>query len=342
MEEGQIHIVNDSSEYSEEEDSNDVLNLNASTDSLHAAFARIHVLPNHLDRRAQSSTVNGQFPILLHSPASPNGFHNTFGQDGGILDSTFSTYSHEIPSQLEHASQLELALKPVSLYEQWLCRVVRRRDPTSETQKHPIYEMYIEQTDSNVSQGFLMCAKIRRTNNTGAVYDIYLDMLEHVPQKARRKVGQVKSNFLGTSFTIQEEETEREMATVVYEANVLGNRGPRKFKVVVPAMKNKTERYDLAEMEQMPMKHRYLTTLHNKMPQFDPDTGEYLMNFQDRVTEASVKNFQLIHDLDPDYVVMQFGKVADNTFSLDFQYPLCPLQAFGIAITSLDVKLACQ
>ena len=43
-----------------------------------------------------------------------------------------------------------------------------------------------------------------------------------------------------------------------------------------------------------------------------------------------------------DYIVMQFGRVSDEVFTMDFSYPLCALQAFGIALSSFDSKLACE
>jgi tubby-related protein 1 len=43
-----------------------------------------------------------------------------------------------------------------------------------------------------------------------------------------------------------------------------------------------------------------------------------------------------------DYIVLQFGRIGDDVFTLDLQYPLCPVQAFGIALSSFDAKLACE
>lgn len=43
-----------------------------------------------------------------------------------------------------------------------------------------------------------------------------------------------------------------------------------------------------------------------------------------------------------EYVVMQFGRVAEDVFTMDFRYPLCALQAFAIALSSFDSKLACE
>lgn len=43
-----------------------------------------------------------------------------------------------------------------------------------------------------------------------------------------------------------------------------------------------------------------------------------------------------------DYIVMQFGRVAEDVFTMDYNYPLCALQAFAIALSSFDSKLACE
>lgn len=82
--------------------------------------------------------------------------------------------------------------------------------------------------------------------------------------------------------------------------------------------------------------------LHNKTPVWNDDTQSYVLNFHGRVTQASVKNFQLVHDSDPEYIVMQFGRTSEDVFTMDFRYPLCALQAFAIALSSFDGKLACE
>ena len=38
--------------------------------------------------------------------------------------------------------------------------------------------------------------------------------------------------------------------------------------------------------------------------------GAYCLNFGGRVTHASVKNFQLVSEEDPDRVILQFGKAS--------------------------------
>ena len=41
-----------------------------------------------------------------------------------------------------------------------------------------------------------------------------------------------------------------------------------------------------------------LIELHNKTPTWNDDTQSYVLNFHGRVTQASVKNFQIVHDSD--------------------------------------------
>lgn len=41
-----------------------------------------------------------------------------------------------------------------------------------------------------------------------------------------------------------------------------------------------------------------LLELHNKTPVWNDDTQSYVLNFHGRVTQASVKNFQLVHEDD--------------------------------------------
>ena len=66
---------------------------------------------------------------------------------------------------------------------------------------------------------------------------------------------------------------------------------------------------------------------------------------------ASVKNFQLVAAADPsdptssvddETVLLQFGKVADDMFTMDYRQPLSAFQAFAISLSSFGTKLACE
>lgn len=82
--------------------------------------------------------------------------------------------------------------------------------------------------------------------------------------------------------------------------------------------------------------------LQNKQPKWDEVHGGHVLNFQGRVTESSVKNFQLCspHSEDPDEVVLQFGRVGKHKFNMDLRYPMSPIQAFAVCVACLDGKIA--
>lgn len=64
------------------------------------------------------------------------------------------------------------------------------------------------------------------------------------------------------------------------------------------------------------------------------ERGQYRLNFNGRVTMASVKNMILL-DLSEN-TIAQFGKVGGHRFHLDFKHPLNALQAFALALSCLN------
>jgi len=168
----------------------------------------------------------------------------------------------------------------------------------------------------------------------------------------------VKANVLGTEFTILDfaDRTSPtalcpEIGAILYEQNVIGNKGPRKMIALLPAINaegNRTvfmptkvdeglmvEKYKRGETEGM-------IVLGNKQPKWNDQIRAYTLEFHGRVTMPSVKNFQLVDINNPQKILIQFGRVEENKFNLDYQSPLCGLQAFALAVTSLENKLACE
>ncbi|XP_077241374.1 tubby-like F-box protein 8 [Tasmannia lanceolata] len=97
--------------------------------------------------------------------------------------------------------------------------------------------------------------------------------------------------------------------------------------------------------------------LRNKAPRWHEQLQCWCLNFRGRVTIASVKNFQLIAANQPaagaptpsqpappehDKIILQFGKVGKDLFTMDYRYPLSAFQAFAICLSSFDTKLACE
>ena len=83
-----------------------------------------------------------------------------------------------------------------------------------------------------------------------------------------------------------------------------------------------------------------VVVLRNKAPRWHEQLQCWCLNFNGRVTVASVKNFQLVADQDT--VVLQFGKVGKDCFTMDYHYPISAFQAFAICLSSFDTKIACE
>ena len=71
-----------------------------------------------------------------------------------------------------------------------------------------------------------------------------------------------------------------------------------------------------------------------------PSLHTHRLNFDGKVTMASVKNFILCNNEQEQ--IMQFGRTGNNDFYLDVQWPLSLFQAFAIALSSFDSKLGCD
>ncbi|XP_053121736.1 tubby protein-like isoform X4 [Hemicordylus capensis] len=209
---------------------------------------------------------------------------------------------------------------------------------------------------------FLMSGRKRKKSKTSN-YLISLDPVD-LSRDGDGFMGKVRSNVLGTKFTVFDKginpekkpfvpetaKLRQELVAICYETNVLGFKGPRKMTVIIPGMNADNERICIRpKNEHETLLTRYqnqnlqnLIILQNKMPAWNEESQSYVLNFHGRVTQASVKNFQIISEEDPEYIVLQFGRVAPDVFTMDYRFPLCALQAFAICLSSFDGKLACE
>ncbi|MBA0853300.1 hypothetical protein Goshw_015950 [Gossypium schwendimanii] len=140
-----------------------------------------------------------------------------------------------------------------------------------------------------------------------------------------------------------------------YKFNLLKSRGPRRMvcSIKCPLPEENTAEYKHLDNGKMKMPANTTsshTVLKNKAPRWHENLQCWCLNFHGRVTVASVKNFQLSATVDPnsggevdnETVVLQFGKVGDHTFTMDYRQPLSAFLAFAICLTSFGTKLACE
>jgi len=144
----------------------------------------------------------------------------------------------------------------------------------------------------------------------------------------------------------------RVLADIRYAVNVLGARGPRSMSAALFSAEG--------DARDAPT-----DALETAKPMWNAACSAYVLNFNGRVTRPSVKNFQLVRrptrasssrrgteasadatsthdedDEDDDEIVVQFGRVDDDLFTLDFAHPLSPLQAFATCLSAFESKFA--
>jgi tubby-related protein 1 len=191
------------------------------------------------------------------------------------------------------------------------CYIQRRK--TGLGRLFPTYEIYLKDGDQ-----FLLAAR-KRKKNKSSNYLISLDK-DDLARQSGNFFGKLRSNFIGTEFVLYDKGTNpekldqaqkesalvqarQEMGTVLYKQNVLGSRGPRKMKVMVPRIDEGTGQRKVLRPQSTSesMLERYkaakndadVMILKNKPPKWNDQVGAYVLNFNGRVTRASVKNFQL-------------------------------------------------
>nr|XP_057910544.1 tubby-related protein 1-like isoform X3 [Doryrhamphus excisus] len=235
------------------------------------------------------------------------------------------------------------------------CRVTRDQRGMDKS-LYPLYYLHLD----NEKKTFLLAGRKRKKSATSN-YLISIDATD-LSRGGENFVGKLRSNLMGTKFTVFDNalnperalpdmsNARQELAGITYQTNVLGMKGPRRMTVVIPGMDKNNERVPLRprnDYDGLLIRHENrrmenLIELHNKTPVWNEETSSHVLNFNGRVTQASIKNFQIVHSKDLDYIVMQFGRIADDIFTLDFKYPMCAVQAFAIALSSFDGKLACE
>ncbi|KAB2023313.1 hypothetical protein ES319_D06G009300v1 [Gossypium barbadense] len=166
-------------------------------------------------------------------------------------------------------------------------------------------------------------------------------------------------------------------AKISYELNILRTRGPRRMQCIMnsipvsaieggtaptpTAFTNCLDEHSSLLLDSAGRRPQVGSTsrsmqnvplvLKNKAPRWHEQLQCWCLNFKGRVTVASVKNFQLVAAVEPsenvtiteqENVILQFGKIGKDIFTMDYCYPLSAFQAFAICLSSFDTKPVCE
>ncbi|KAF8046987.1 hypothetical protein N665_3272s0001 [Sinapis alba] len=249
------------------------------------------------------------------------------------------------------------------------------------------FYLYLSLTPSFTDKGKFLLAARRFRTGAYTEYIISLDD-DDFSQASNAYVGKLRSDFLGTNFTVYDSQPPHngakpshgkasrrfaskqispqvpagnfEVGHVSYKFNLLKSRGPRRMITTLHCPSSSSSAglcsdqkpCDATKMMKKPIKDGAgLTILKNKAPRWHEHLQCWCLNFHGRVTVASVKNFQLVATVDQsqpsgkgdeETVLLQFGKVGDDTFTMDYRQPLSAFQAFAICLASFGTKLACE
>jgi hypothetical protein len=217
-----------------------------------------------------------------------------------------------------------------------------------------------------------------RSNFLGTKFIIYDGLPPHAGAKMMKRFS---TSFVGSrQVSPRIPAGNYPVAHISYELNVLGSRGPRRMNCTMDAIPasaiepggvapTQTD-FPLSNVDSLPSlpffrskssrlenflslpstdQRRGALVLKNKAPRWHEQLQCWCLNFHGRVTVASVKNFQLVASAEngqpgPEHekVILQFGKVGKDVFTMDYRYPLSAFQAFAICLSSYDTKIACE
>ncbi|XP_008781391.2 tubby-like F-box protein 1 [Phoenix dactylifera] len=282
----------------------------------------------------------------------------------GVIGNPRETGKITFPSSLKQPGPSDLPIQ---------CFIKRNK-------RNSTFYLYLSLAKTFMDKGKFLLAARRFRHGAHVEYIISLDA-DDLSQGSNAYVGKLRSDFLGTKFTIYDSRppfngakasssragrrfTSKqispqvpagnfEIGQVSYKFNLLKSRGPRRMLCTLQCPSAPENMEDEPHPQKMLKEenHAGSVVLKNKAPRWHEHLQCWCLNFHGRVTVASVKNFQLVAAADPNQpgemgneetVLLQFGKVGDDMFTMDYRQPLSAFQAFAICLTSFGMKFACE
>eukprot|EP01138_Halocafeteria_seosinensis_P016447 gb/GECG01016778.1/.p1 GENE.gb/GECG01016778.1/~~gb/GECG01016778.1/.p1 ORF type:complete len:462 (+),score=62.71 gb/GECG01016778.1/:1-1386(+) len=212
----------------------------------------------------------------------------------------------------------------------------------------PTYYLYLEKDGQ-----YLMCTRKRVASKTSN----YLITLDTTPTERGNplNVGKVRGDWGGFHYTVYNEGISpedtvsfsclrKELGVVRYNVGKHVRQAvirdvvlPKVSKAGVPSVIRPRSESESIMSKLETEGSSSFDILRNEVPVWDDNLGAYVLHFEDRRSRGSVKNFRLSRRNDH-IIALQFGRLDRDKFTLDFRYPLTPLQAFAIVLSTLDSK----
>ena len=271
---------------------------------------------------------------------------------GGNRDSRRGSGGDMVYARLDLSDRRKFISTPIAKDAGVVRCCIRIDSSSTRCMSNPIYSLHLNEGDV-----FLLTARNRNKINSSN----YLISIGEgdFDRHSCNYMGELRSNMLGTEYQIfddgyqptggsagQNQNVHKSLAAVVYTGSLFCSRGPRKMEVAIPSIDedgNISSSIRPGEEDFLgkirDRNFRDLVYMINKPPRWNDQVGAYVLNFNGRVTMASIKNFQLVDPEEQDVVILQCGRIGKNEFTMDLQWPMTPLQAFAISMSSLDSKI---
>ncbi|KAF4320029.1 hypothetical protein JM18_005006 [Phytophthora kernoviae] len=225
----------------------------------------------------------------------------------------------------------------------------------------------VSKQNPSLPRGLVLMAEKQMKNRTSN-YHLF-DMTRSVAlsskltKKSGNYIGKLRSNFSKKkNVLVGNFSRKTELGAMIF-GSTFNSSEPRKLTVILPPLSKRQEVEGLTVGDSLssfsmlidlyrsmtdaniPVAHsalppESLQVFENKEPVFE--NGFYRLNFNGRVSVPSVKNFQLVRaesgtkNCDRP-IFLQFGKVDDKKFHLDFRAPITPIQAFSTALAQFNL-----
>ena len=241
-----------------------------------------------------------------------------------------------------------------SNHEHMQCIIIRDRHGIT-AKMYPTYELHLESTGTP-----LLMAKKMNLNRTS---NYHLFDLTRGSASNKSMFSKNSGNFIGKLRARDMQRTEyvllnasgaerEEIAGFMFDrldvmTSITEGSQPRKLLVVIPPLDSvgvpipnrvaigNEETGSIINVLRYPARTSGLHVLQTKEPTFI--NGNYRLNFRGRVKIPSVKNFQIVSSDNVDNVLVQFGKIGDDRFHLDFKAPFNAVQAFALALSQFNL-----
>ncbi|KAI8838927.1 hypothetical protein BC829DRAFT_404230 [Chytridium lagenaria] len=182
------------------------------------------------------------------------------------------------------------------------CKLYRKKNLLDKA--HPSFFLYNEADDK-----FLLAARKRKKSKS--VNYVISTSQEDLSKDSTHYVAKLRANFQRTNFILfdarnynknSKDKGLKELACVTYSKTVL----PREMEVAIPSL-------NISE---------------------NMTTQSHCLNFG--VGTFSSLSGKMVQTSQYTYIVLQFGRCGPDYFTMDVRYPMTPMEAFAIAVTTFD------